>query len=78
MHVLPQEIAVDEKALEYASAFAHPREVIRHYIATVLGYPLPAELLDKLTQTPGIGKEASCTVIRAYKEAVFLNTQPTD
>jgi hypothetical protein len=78
MHVLPHEIAVDEKALEYASAFAHPREVIRHYIATVLGYPLPAELLEQLNRSPGIGKEDSCTVIHAYKEAVFLKTAPTE
>lgn len=78
MHVLPQEIAVDEKALEYASAFAQPREFLRQYIATVLGYPLPAELLENLTRSRGIATEDSHSVICAYKEAVFLKTHRPD
>lgn len=78
MHVLPQEIAVDENALEYASAFTAPREFLRQYIATVLGYPLPADLLQKLAHSRGIAIEDSHSVICAYKEAVFLQSQRTE
>lgn len=78
MHLLPQDIEVDEAALAYASSFPQPREFLRQYLAAVLGYPLPAELLQTLAASHGIAIEQAHAAICAYKGAVFLRAQQTE
>ncbi|MHB8303597.1 MAG: hypothetical protein ACYDC6_12275 [Acidobacteriaceae bacterium] len=64
---------VDEKALEYARAFSPQNEIVRQYLATVLGFPLPGELLHALAQSSNVAMEDAHAIIRGYIEAVFLN-----
>ncbi len=51
MRVLPQDVKIDEKALDYASTFFPTQECLRQYMAVLLSYPLPGELLDEVTQS---------------------------
>jgi len=75
MQVQPHEVKVDEKALEFAMAFSPQREFVRQYIAVVLGYPLPADLLETLAQSRGISRDDAYAIITGFADALFLNSR---
>ncbi len=72
MHVLPQDIKIDEKALEYASACSSQKEFLRQYLAVVFGHPLPGDFLESVSGPSGITREAAYAILCGYIDAVFL------
>ena len=75
MHVLSNDIKIDERAFNYASPAATRQELLREYLAVVLGHPLPGDLLEHLAQSRGIVMQDAYAVISGYIEAVFLRPQ---
>ncbi len=76
MHVLPQDVKINEKALDYASTFFPIQECLRQYMAVLLSYPLPGKLLDEVTQSHNVTMEDAHAVIRDCIQAVFLRPEP--
>lgn len=75
MHVLPQDIKLDKQALDYASKFLPVEECLRQYMAVILSYPLPGELLEKVPQSHRVTIEDAHAVICEYIQAIFLRPE---
>lgn len=75
MQVLPQDIKIDEKALDYATAFLPVHECLRQYMAVILSYPLPGDLLEKFAHSHPVTIEDAHGIICDYIRAMFLRPE---
>ena len=78
MHVLSNDIKIDERALHYASPAVTRQELLREYLAVVLGHPLPGDLLEHLAQSRGIAMQDAYAVISGYTKPFFCGHRASD